>query len=168
MAKIPKCGLRFCDRVQTSNHAQPCLNLPGRQVVAMRTSHTFEDHDEWLGQRRLMFELSGRRRQDARPGLRRMYRAADRAWWSAVGAPLERGVRPHSQLGCFHLLDWNLRARAWAGYFLFELAISLNSFHSSSSRFQRMMYFSSATALPLTYTVTSPSSATRSPAPKIS
>ena len=47
--------------------------------------------------RGLTFELSGRRRQDARPGLAKMYRVPpDRAWWPAVGAPLERGVRPHS------------------------------------------------------------------------
>ena len=45
--------------------------------------------------RGLTFELSGRRRQDARPGLAKMYRVPpDRAWWPAVGAPLERGVRP--------------------------------------------------------------------------
>ena len=45
---------------------------------------------------RLTFELSGRRRQDARPGLAKMYCVPpDRAWWPAVGAPLERGVRPH-------------------------------------------------------------------------
>ena len=44
---------------------------------------------------RLTFELSGRQRQDARPGLAKMYRVPpDRAWWPAVGAPLERGVRP--------------------------------------------------------------------------
>ena len=42
----------------------------------------------------LTFELSGRRRQDARPGLAKMYRVPpDRAWWPAVGAPLERRVR---------------------------------------------------------------------------
>ena len=46
------------------------------------------------GMRGLTFELSGRRRQDARPGLAKMYRVPpDRAWWPAVGAPLERGVR---------------------------------------------------------------------------
>ena len=46
--------------------------------------------------RGLTFELSGRRRQDARPGLAKMYRVPpDRAWWPAVGAPLERGVRRH-------------------------------------------------------------------------
>ena len=46
--------------------------------------------------RSLTFELSGRQRQDARPGLAKMYRVPpDRAWWPAVGAPLERGVRRH-------------------------------------------------------------------------
>ncbi len=50
----------------------------------------------WWGLCRLTFELSGRRRQDARPGLVKMYRVPpDRAWWPAVGAPLERGVRQH-------------------------------------------------------------------------
>ena len=45
--------------------------------------------------RGLTFELSGRRRQDARPALAKMYRVPpDRAWWPAVGAPLERRVRP--------------------------------------------------------------------------
>jgi len=56
----------------------------------------------WSG---LTFELSGRQRQDARPGLAKMYRVPpDRAWWPAVGAPLERGVRPESEclihMGC--------------------------------------------------------------------
>jgi hypothetical protein len=38
----------------------------------------------------LTFELSGSQRQDARPGLAKMYRVPpDRAWWPAVGAPLE-------------------------------------------------------------------------------
>ena len=47
----------------------------------------------------LTFELSGRRRQDARSGLAKMYRVPpDRAWWPAVGAPLERGVRQHFSL----------------------------------------------------------------------
>ena len=47
-----------------------------------------------MGSCGLTFELSGRRRQDARPGLAKMYRIPpDRAWWPAVGAPLERGVR---------------------------------------------------------------------------
>jgi hypothetical protein len=47
--------------------------------------------------RGLTFELRGRQRQDARPGRRKMYTVpCGRAWWPAVGAPLERGVRPHS------------------------------------------------------------------------
>ncbi len=46
--------------------------------------------------RGLTFELSGRQRQDARPGLVKMYGVPPaRAWWPAVGAPLERGVRRH-------------------------------------------------------------------------
>ncbi len=45
--------------------------------------------------RRLTFELTGRQRQDAKPGLAKMYRVPpDRAWWPAVAAPVERGVRP--------------------------------------------------------------------------
>ena len=48
-----------------------------------------------LAFRGLTFELSGRQRQDAKPGLAKMYRVPpDRAWWPAVGAPLERVVRP--------------------------------------------------------------------------
>jgi hypothetical protein len=39
-------------------------------------------------------ELTGRRREDARPGPQTMYRVpAARAWWPAVGAPVERRVR---------------------------------------------------------------------------
>jgi len=41
----------------------------------------------------LTLELSNRLRQDAKPGLAKMYRVPpDRAWWPAVDAPLERGV----------------------------------------------------------------------------
>ena len=47
-------------------------------------------------QRRITFELSGRQRQATRPGPVKMYSVRPgRAWWPAVGAPLERGVRPH-------------------------------------------------------------------------
>ena len=39
-------------------------------------------------------ELSGRQRQDSRPGLAKTYRVPQTGpWWPAVGAPLERGVR---------------------------------------------------------------------------
>ena len=42
----------------------------------------------------LTFELSRHQRCGAKPGLAKMYRVPpDRAWWPAVGAPLERGVR---------------------------------------------------------------------------
>ncbi len=42
----------------------------------------------------LTFELSGRQRQATKPGPVKMYRVPPaRAWWPAVGAPLERGVR---------------------------------------------------------------------------
>ncbi len=45
----------------------------------------------------LTVELSGSQRQDARPGPVKMHRVPPaRAWWPAVGAPLERGVRQHS------------------------------------------------------------------------
>ena len=45
-------------------------------------------------------ELTGRQRQGARPGPQRMYLVpAARAWWSAVGAPVERQVRQRSR--CF-------------------------------------------------------------------
>lgn len=41
-------------------------------------------------------ELSGHRRQAIRPGPVKMHRVPPAlAWWPAVGAPLERGVRPH-------------------------------------------------------------------------
>jgi hypothetical protein len=44
----------------------------------------------------LTFELNGSQRQDARPGLAKMYSVPPgRAWWPAVGSPVERGVRPH-------------------------------------------------------------------------
>ena len=45
--------------------------------------------------RGLTFEVTGRRRQDAKPGPMKMYRVPPaRAWWPAVGAPVDRGVRP--------------------------------------------------------------------------
>jgi hypothetical protein len=45
----------------------------------------------------LTFELSGRQRQDASARTEKKYRVPQSGrWWPAVGAPLERGVRPHS------------------------------------------------------------------------
>ena len=40
-------------------------------------------------------ELTGRRRMDARPARCMMNQGAARAWWPAVGAPVERPVRRH-------------------------------------------------------------------------
>ena len=74
-----------CPDSRASQARKPIQCLLARQPRAARCS------------RRLTFELSGRQRQDARPGLAKMYRVPpDRAWWPAVGAPLERGVRHHS------------------------------------------------------------------------
>jgi len=51
-------------------------------------------------------ELTGRRREDARPGPQKMYRVpAARAWWPAVGAPVERRVRRHAAQGPRSLRD---------------------------------------------------------------
>ena len=56
----------------------------GKEVLICQTWWVVRSH----------VELSGRQRQDARPGLAKMYRVPpDRAWWPAVGAPLERRVR---------------------------------------------------------------------------
>jgi hypothetical protein len=44
----------------------------------------------------LTFEVSWRQRQDARPKPQKMYTVPVAwAWWPAVGAQLDRGVRPH-------------------------------------------------------------------------
>ena len=53
----------------------------------------------------LTFELSGRQRQDASARAAKMYSVPPAGrWWPAVGAPLERGVRP--QCAAVHsLLD---------------------------------------------------------------
>jgi hypothetical protein len=72
--------------------------LPDRDVSRTRRL-TWHDDDNARSAcicipRNLTFELSGRQRQDARPGPVKMYTVPpDRAWWPAVGAPLERGVR---------------------------------------------------------------------------
>ena len=50
-------------------------------------------------------ELTGRRRQDARPESAKMYRVPPtRAWWPAVAAPVERRVR---------LLHWQIEATSF-------------------------------------------------------
>ena len=55
--------------------------------------------------RDLAFELSRRRRQDARARAVKIHRVPQAGpWWPVVGAPLERGVRPHSLCQEFCLL----------------------------------------------------------------
>jgi hypothetical protein len=44
----------------------------------------------------ITFEVSGRQRQDAKPVQCSINHRTARAWWPADGAPLDRGVRPHS------------------------------------------------------------------------
>jgi len=75
-------------------NAEPVLEV-GSESTCTRVAYLLAFlEDDLCG---LTFELSGRRRQDARARLAKMYRVPpDRAWWPAVGAPLERGVRPHS------------------------------------------------------------------------
>ena len=78
-----------------------CLGRPALRgfaaFVAVRLTPTGADIAgvaHGLSLRCLTFELSGCRPQDARPGLAKMFRVPpDWAWWPAVGAPLERGVR---------------------------------------------------------------------------
>ena len=71
----------------TASHESTCPAL--REPFSPKSG----DDAEKVGMRGLTFELSGRRRQCAGPGLWRMYLATDRARRTAVGAPLERGVR---------------------------------------------------------------------------
>jgi hypothetical protein len=55
---------------------------------------------------RLTFELSGRQRQDDRARPVRMLRVQQAGRWRpAVGAPLERGVRRHSDYGLAGRVD---------------------------------------------------------------
>jgi hypothetical protein len=67
----------------------------------------------------LTFELSGRRRQDARARQQKMYTVpAGGPWWPAVGAPLERGVRPQRERWRIaHALQAKLNARPGAESF---------------------------------------------------
>ncbi len=59
-------------------------------------------HADCVGQR-LTCELSGHRQRGARPVRQMINNTAARAWRHAVGAPLERGVRPrYFANGCVH------------------------------------------------------------------
>ena len=71
---------------------QTALHAPAMfKVLSDPAIYTYENQPS-VSLDALTFEISGRRRQDARPGLAKMYRVPpSRAWWPAVGAPLERG-----------------------------------------------------------------------------
>jgi antitoxin FitA len=74
--------------------------LPPRDcsVHADRRTSCWPSDTAFLGC--LTFELSGRQRQDARARAEKMYRVPQTGpWWPAVGAPLERGVRPQCGRG---------------------------------------------------------------------
>ena len=98
------------DRPSTRTEVVPCMeHWTGRPVALQIRAIGLRDYCDrslWLDGvershgvpgafRGLTFELSGRQRQGARPGLAKMYNVPPaRAWWHAAGAPLERGVRP--------------------------------------------------------------------------
>ena len=89
-------------------------------------------HSLTIMTKRLTFELSGRQRQDARPGLAKMYRVPpDLAWWPAVGAPLERGVRPQrgKRWHCYSRAVFLAAARV--GLKLLMLIVEVKLFHLS-------------------------------------
>ena len=94
---------QLCFKRQCIPPACGPANAPRKVTDSPSNSHKrkpyFGDRQScWPGKCNTTFELSGRRRQDARPGLVKIYRVPpDRAWRPAVGAPLERGVRPHSR-----------------------------------------------------------------------
>ena len=76
----------------------------------------------------LTFELSGRRRQDARPGLATMYRVPpNRAWRPAGGAPLERVVRHHSSSTVVEV-DYEPLARRAVASMLYGAALSRRAY----------------------------------------
>ena len=91
---------------------------------------------------RLTFELSGRRRQDARPGLAKMYCVPpDRAWWRAVGAPLERGVR-HRWIDCsgnsaFYVEESDIDEDRWVIESINDTVTDLSSRLFASEDFRR-------------------------------
>ena len=86
--------LQSASRAATA-HRRACAALTNKMPSAVCAADAaltdLADTALWCA---LTFELSGRQRQGARPGLAKMYCVPpDRAWWPAVGAPLERGVR---------------------------------------------------------------------------
>ncbi len=90
---------------------------------------------EWGDLWGLTFELSGRRRQDARPGPVKMYSVPPaRAWWPAVGAPLERGVRLHAAAATMSVISGVSLAPKSSIHAAFGLPLDFGSSVSVQSR----------------------------------
>ena len=101
------CGVRFF------NGKFECCLVKGRHLLlvfhkdyeALLLHFLLSYENRWEGRGdlcfcRLTFELSWRQRRDARPRPQTMCRAPVAwAWWPAVGAPLEQGVRRRSAHG---------------------------------------------------------------------
>ena len=70
-----------------------------RRTCSLRVSEQPAKPVTIVFMRGLTFEVTWRRRRDARPELQKMYTVpAARAWWHAVGSQVDRGVRPHLPL----------------------------------------------------------------------
>ncbi len=71
------------------------LTVANLKVVSIIAVSSFAERFKHL----LTFEVSWHQRQDARPEPQKMYTVpVTRAWWPAVGAQLDRGVRRHLAL----------------------------------------------------------------------
>ncbi len=119
LSGLPDCNTGGCKDSQDGTNRLD----PGGEFSAREFGGDAEDVHEFgraqkVGLCCLTFELTGRRRRDASARLAKMYRVPPAGrWWHAVGAPVERGVRPQFlalQLGGLvgHLFDHRLRALA--------------------------------------------------------
>jgi hypothetical protein len=82
----PICGL---DELSGPVAHEASAAQSARSAIDLMFSVSVED--KWKAIQRPNVELTGRRRQGARPGTQTMYRVpAARAWRPAVGAPVER------------------------------------------------------------------------------
>ena len=90
------CAARGCWDWPASAGPDSAISLFGGPQAKRTCSQRCEDHRDRNARHNV--ELTGRRRQDARPEPATMHRVPPaRAWWPAVGAPVERRVRRHSR-----------------------------------------------------------------------
>ena len=95
-ARTPRISVRHTQR-QTANTRYRKTTVITPFTAALATLHSASDIccDPLC----ITFEVSWRQRQDARPEPQKMYTVpVARAWWPAVGAQLDRGVRRHLAL----------------------------------------------------------------------